>query len=196
MKKTSATERREFWKFMGASGTFEQAEKACDYILRESIDERHPLSLPLMVAVVVLYSRPFKQRKVVRLIEKMVPKEFKSTHDFVILLRDKMFAHADTDGPDYDGNQLNKVIITVKGDLVEFGFSYLQLRPEEIKRVKDLSCALAKKCAFHGEKIWNRHMRQFSEPEGEYEVNLSSGDGPFLVPLRRLPARRSESEIS
>lgn len=187
MKKASATDRREFWKFMGAAATFEQAATACEYILRENIDERHPLSYPLMVAVVVLYSRPFKQRKVVRLIEKMVPKELKATHDFLILLRDKMFAHADTDGPaENDGNQLNKVTITVKGDLVAAGFSYLKLRTEEIKRVKDLSCALAKKCAFHGDKIWNRRMRRFSEPEGEYEVNLSSGDGPFLVPLRNL----------
>src|SRR3989338_9949989 len=129
MKNASVTERREFWKFMSAAAAFEQAAMACEYILLENINERHPLSYPLMVAVVVLYSRPFKQRKVVRLIEKMVPKELKATHDFLILLRDKMFAHADTDGPaENDGNQLNKVTITVKGDLVAAGFSYLKLR--------------------------------------------------------------------
>ena len=80
MKNASVTERREFWKFMSAAAAFEQAAMACEYILRENINERHPLSYPLMVAVVVLYSRPFKQRKVVRLIEKMVPKELKPTH--------------------------------------------------------------------------------------------------------------------
>jgi hypothetical protein len=129
MTRSSAANRREFWKFMSAAATFEQAAAVCEHILRENIDEQHPLSYPLMVATVVLYARPFKQRKPVRLIEEMVPKELKSTHDFLIRLRDKMFAHVDTDGPTENGdNQLNKVTITVTGDSMSAGFSYLKLR--------------------------------------------------------------------
>src|SRR5688572_1383924 len=99
MKAVSFAERAEFWKWQSASIAFEMVREVCDYLLQQQLPVSHPIHDPLVTSIYALYGRPFKQRTPLRLSEDIVPKRHRSTHDALITLRDKMFAHTDIDGP-------------------------------------------------------------------------------------------------
>lgn len=183
MTSISKEEREDFWKYMSAGSSFDQAHAICDRLLRENIHQQHELAYPLLVALIVLYGRPFKQRRKMRLIERMVPDELKETHDFLILLRDKMFAHADSDlTGDDNGESLNKVTIKSFNSKLTAGVTFLWLRRETMEKARSLCAVMRRKAVYQADKIWQRHSNRCAVPDGEYEVNLSSDSDDFFVP--------------
>jgi hypothetical protein len=95
MKKLPLQSRLEYWKYQCASLTFYNAKAVAESMI---CPEQPPLVYPLLTSLYVLYGRPFKQRKRVRVSEELVPSEYAKEHGVLIGLRDKMFAHVDTDG--------------------------------------------------------------------------------------------------
>ena len=181
----SLKDRREFWKFPNAVGSFEEAKAACDELLGREPDPEDPLLSLLTVALVITYGRPFQQRQPLRLPVAVVPQEFRETHSFLIELRDKMYAHTDLDGPvpDKGGETLNRVLVNFSGEYYSTARLILVLRKQELRRVQALLDVLTEKMDYHSNKAWAKCEKNgFGLPDGKYEVSISSEGDRFLVP--------------
>lgn len=94
IKTTKPETRIEYWKYHSAALSFEQARKVAEQLLL--MRNTDPMFYPLMVSMHVFYASPFKHPKKSRQIdENSIPDEFSSTHDVLIKLRDRMYAHND-----------------------------------------------------------------------------------------------------
>src|SRR5882672_5690993 len=112
MIKAPYKDRMEFWKFQNASITFSEVTQLCDVLIKQGIASGHPLHAPMMTALHILYGRPFKQRAEARISENLVPTDYKDTHDALLNMRDKIYAHTDADGPKTANNEnFNKVAV-------------------------------------------------------------------------------------
>jgi hypothetical protein len=174
------TERAEFWKWQSASVAFEMIRDVCDYLLYHQLPVSHPIHDPLVTSIYTLYGRPFKQRAPLRLSEDIVPEQHRATHIGLITLRDKMFAHTDIDGPRMiDGRALNELTGFTLNAHTKFGITIIT---PELVSVRTLCVGLYGKAHSEAEKIWRKHMSKNRVPDGTTVVNLSSDDGPFLIP--------------
>jgi hypothetical protein len=179
MIKAPYKERIEFWKFQHASITFSEVSQLCDLIIKQQIVSGHPLHASLMTALHILYGRPFKQREEVKLSKDIVPADHKDTHNALINMRDKIYAHTDVDGPKTTNNDcLNKVGVFIQGGTVQFGMT--MLFPRDTQKIHDLAKALSEKTWYHAEKIWKRYFKGDFVKNGRYEINISKTDDSFL----------------
>jgi len=84
------------WKAGYAWLSFQSVVDLCDYILSESIQPDDKIYYSLVIAISVLYARPFKHIEgMQKLTDQLVPKEFYQLHRELIVLRDKTTAHVD-----------------------------------------------------------------------------------------------------
>ena len=179
MIKAPYKDRIEFWKFQNVSITFSEAAQLCDLIIKQGIVSGHPLHASLMTALHILYGRPFKQRAEVRIPEDIVPVNYKDTHDALLSMRDKIYAHTDVDGPKTaEDDVINKVAVSIQSGTVRFAIT--MLFPRDTQRIYDLAKVLSEKTSYHAEKIWTRYFKGAFVKDGAYEVNISKGDDSFL----------------
>jgi hypothetical protein len=184
MENAPYAERLDFWRWQQASVAFEQVRNLCDFILKEKVEQPHPLHIPLMTALHALYARPFKQRKEVRLGGDIVPAAFKDVHDSLITMRDKIHAHTDIDGPmTANDESFNKVAAFVRNGGIQFASTVVFPRHNHVERIRDLAEILSQKASYSAKKIWTRCIGSSRVMDGDYEVNLSKHDDAFLKPL-------------
>lgn len=140
--------------------------------------------LPLSISLIVLYGRPFKQRKPLRLSEKLIPAQLRGTHDFLIMLRDKVTAHTDIDGPAYGDTLVNNTHFVISGGKIDLQSPTLLIRPKELNNVATLLDSLCKKTDYHARKLWDKHTRTVNIPDGSYLLNITDvPEAPLLLPL-------------
>ena len=88
---------RSAWRMQFALQTFKSVRAGMQAMLDHGFTVDSPEYYPLIVGLVCLYGRPFKNSKPAgKLDENIVPKEHKKLHDELILIRDKFFAHSDS----------------------------------------------------------------------------------------------------
>jgi len=178
MKKLTQNQRLEYWKYQCAALSFLRAKEVVDYLIS---NENSPLLYQLITSVYVLYGRPFKQRKRVRISEDIVPSKYIEEHGFLIGLRDKMFAHVDIDGlPEKDIGQLSKILIRIEDGHAQAGMASLLPIGFQYKRTRDLCQFLHDTCDRKAEKILIEAMDGDCPPPGTYEVDLSKDDTPLI----------------
>jgi hypothetical protein len=174
-------DRVEFWKFQHASITFSEATQLCDQIIKQNIISGHPLHTSLMTALHILYGRPFKQRKEVRVSKEIVPHDYRETHGALINMRDQIYAHMDVDGPiSTSENSLNKIGVFIKGGTVRFAMTMAFPREGHVEKIRALTKLLSEKTWYHSEKTWRKHFKKQFIPDNHYEVNLSKENDDFL----------------
>lgn len=157
-KKTKAplAERLEFFKFQYSCQTFAQARKILIYIQGQKIVSGHLFHHTLWTSFMVLYGKPFKQRKPLKLDAIIVPEEFKKTHRDLLDFRDKMFAHTDLDIVDEKSlDPLNSVVVMVADGKVTMGNGFIYPNLDTTSRYRLLIEALIKKTNYHAVKLWN-----------------------------------------
>src|SRR5438034_10506886 len=94
------------------------------FFLATGLHRRKKIHDPLLVSLHVLYARPVKQRKPLRLEETIVPAESRALHEMLITLRDKMHAHTDLDGPQItDAVMMNELTAYTKDGRTKVGIS-------------------------------------------------------------------------
>jgi hypothetical protein len=175
MKRLPLARRLEFWGYQHAALTFDDAAKIAVYLL----DHREfPLKYPLVVSLYVLYGRPFKQRKNVRIPEGLVPSEYMEEHRFLVALRDKLFAHVDVEGLPEDGiEHLAKMVLRIEGGKAVAGMASLLPIGFQFERIKGLCDSLHQACSEKAEKILLAAMDRAPPPANlTYEVDLGPGD--------------------
>ena len=184
MVKAPYKDRIEFWKFQHASVTFAEVTNLCDQIIKEQIDHGHPQLASMVTTLHIFYGRPFKQRPEVRILETIVPANYKDTHDWLINSRDKIYAHMDVDGPNMaNKSSINKVGVFVRGGEAKFALTMAFPRGIQIEKIRELTILLSDKTWEDAKKISQKYLNETFIPDGDYEVNLSKECDDFLKPI-------------
>ena len=144
MQLTPQSDRIAFWSFTSASATFYAASSCLRELRKKEGIADSSLRYATACAFVVLYGRAFKQKKDVRLIEDMVPDEFRALHKHLLTLRDKTFAHFDPDGPDPAAGVWNKAKITARSGGFSAALNYFILDEPSQQRAEELISELQK----------------------------------------------------
>jgi hypothetical protein len=190
MTPTEFEDAKTLWKYVYAHECFKQAENACSFIIDSGLDDSHPVYYSLVVAICVLYERPFKWSNVVgELPSDIVPAEFRELHKNIEDQRDQLYAHSDGNAFALNGLEAaNQVRLLVSQTEARLFAPRFQLRVSLISKVLELCRALQKKANYHIEELQKRHHREFLEP-GEYAINVLNEVGPFW--LKKPPLRAS-----
>jgi hypothetical protein len=178
MKKLCLTRRLEYWKYQCAALTFWNAEEVARYL---DGHKQSPLEYQLLTSLYVLYGRPFKQRRHVRIPDELVPTEYLEEHELLLDLRDKMFAHVDTDGlPDQDVESLSKILLRVRGGTAVAGMASLLPSGFQYQRIGELCDHLHSTCDTRSQDILHDAMDGSCPPDLTYEIDLRP-DPSYLV---------------
>ena len=176
------TDRLAFVKYQSAGVCFEMVHDISSFFLATGLHRREKIHDPLLVSLHVLYARPFKQRRPLRLEDTIVPAEFQPIHEKLITLRSKMHAHTDLDGPEItDGVLMNELTGFTKDGWTKFGITVFNPNPDMHRGILRLVECLKKTTQEEADKIWKRYMSKDKVPDGVTVVNLTPGDGPFLL---------------
>jgi hypothetical protein len=99
--------------------------------LREQIQPKSTIYYPLVTAICVLYSRPFKPSKgIEKLTLQFVPTKFHHLHNQLILVRDQTVAHVDARGAPFKELPANNVRFIVRGNQVSQLIKWNLRRPQ------------------------------------------------------------------
>lgn len=97
MNKQTFEDARTAWRMQFALETFKSVRAGIEAMLERGLTPDSPEYYALIVGLVCLYGRPFKDSKPAgKLDEKIVPKDHKILHEELIKIRDKAFAHSDS----------------------------------------------------------------------------------------------------
>ena len=181
MKKLTQEERLKYWKYQCAALSFLRAREVAEYLIS---NKKNPLTYQLITSLYILYGRPFKQRKQVRISEDIVPQEYLEEHGFLLDLRDKTFAHVDTDGlPEKDINQLSSILIRTQGGRAKAGMASLLPIGFQHERNRELCEILHDTCDEKSQEILIDAMDGYCPPANlTYEIDLSPGE-TYLIKL-------------
>ncbi len=84
-----------------ATADIRAAENACQLLLERIKGKDDPLHIPLLTAIIISYSRPFRKNKGYMALEgklgQFENREFQEIHDAILEMRDKVIAHSDSD---------------------------------------------------------------------------------------------------
>jgi len=148
--------------------------------LANGIDENHPVYYPLIVAIYVLYGKPFKQSNDVGVLPRnIVPAEFRPLHDIMIEHRDEVYAHTQP-GP----NSEVRVCVSVvegkrRGQLIAPEF---YARPPTLSKIIELCQVMQTTTEQRRVEIQNRYFPKYiPKEEGEYPLNVVHPAGPFFL---------------
>lgn len=193
MHQASLDERIDFYRYGSASYFFEQARM----ILRE-IKDLPAGEAPewkvhgLWMAFFGFYAKPFKQQRDknlqvgLRLSDDVVPSGMKDTHQSILDLRDKMFAHTDLGSlRDDTGEALNALAIHIHGRKAIFGLRFILPNAEGISKFEELLNVLIEKSDYRYTKIWNRWSRHLNLADGStWVVNAGNKNDDALLLYR------------
>lgn len=172
----SQSDRLAFWKFAYARSAFIEASTYVE--AATGAETMGAIHRALTVGIVVAYCRPFKQRKQVRLGEDIVPPEFRAVHDDAIVIRDKIVAHRDVDGPVAEWGLASQVRLHFD----DKGFFVHTLSPyameELLPKLGGLTRLLIKVCDAEIGKFVSQSVPKM--PPGEYVVSLEEQPAQWL----------------
>jgi len=179
MKKVPQIDRFEYWKFLSAHFSLQKAKGIATHLLKTPPNDE--LFYPLITTLYIFYSRPFKQKRNVRLPDNMIPDRFLKLHKTLIDLRDKAFAHIDYDGiPEKGIDEVNKVLIRITNGGASVGIATQIPQGLQLEDVIALCNELLEKCSYQLKTIWDNSIKDLYPKDGDYEVNLQEGDA-FLI---------------
>jgi hypothetical protein len=175
-------ERISFWQHSYARASFTEARIECELLLSTNPLPNSTLRRALSVAIVTLYARPFKQRKVVRLSEDIVPAEFRSTHEDIVEIRDKSIAHRDLDAPVADWGFISQVRVNVQAGELTINTISPMLTNEKAHELLPLLDALIAQVAAVPLEFINKCLVHMHASDGSYIVSLDDSPSPWLEP--------------
>jgi hypothetical protein len=180
MKIPTFEERVEFWKYSYARSSFIEAVTYLDLFSRSGADRATHRALT--VAILVAYSRPFKQRPAVRLADDFVPVNHKDTHSDAIEMRDKVVAHRDLDGPVAEWGFVSQLELHYDAGGLELNTRSPYLTDALVPRLRNLAAALTEKADRELDDFVQTYLRL--HPQGIYVVSLDENPVEWLLPQR------------
>jgi hypothetical protein len=178
----SKAERISFWQHAYARASFVDARLQCELLLSSNPPPNSILRRALSIAIVTLYSRPFKQRELVRLSEDVVPTECRTTHNEIIKIRDKIIAHRDLDAPVADWGFVNQLRINLRSGEWTVNTISPFLENEKAHELLPLLDALIEKMAAVSFEFIEKHLVPMHPSDGSYVVSLDDSPSSWLTP--------------
>ncbi len=193
MKKLPQKTRLDFWKYQYADASFRDASEVATFLMKE---DKHPLKYQLLTSLCVLYARSFVQHKSVRISDDLVPSEFMKLHNYLLVLRDKVFAHVDKNAPpNWNVKHLSKVTISYRDGVWKSGTIHMFRDGLQFEEIKELCDTLAEVCHSKSEDILADAMDGNAlNSDLTYEVDLREGDRWLLKP-RELEYKSCDLEF-
>jgi hypothetical protein len=165
-KKQNTTQKREenlkktFWKLAHARQAMAHVLASCDFYLKHIASDKHPMHVPLLCSICVMYARPFTDNAGVGMISRKFTKHsdgrLQKTHDMLWRSRKEFYAHSDatltakmTSGEIQPIQPIDVIISRqTTRDGMRFSFGYqlheLRLRGIVVSDVRDLCRELDK----------------------------------------------------
>ena len=185
MNAPSKAERISFWQHAYARASFTDARIQCEFLLSTNPPPNSTLRRALSIAIVTLYSRPFKQRKLVRLSEDIVPVAFRVTHDDVIEIRDKSIAHRDLDASIADWGFISQLRVNVQsGELTINTISPILANEKAHELIPLLDALIDTHTGALSLEFINKFLLPMHVSDGSYIVSLENSPSPWLIPAR------------
>ena len=183
MKKAKPEHRIDYWRYHVAAQSFDQALKVIGHI--RGITDSQPLFLPLMVALHVLYARPFRHEKTSRRIdEALVPGSYSSVHGMLLQMRDRIFAHHDKDSritDDDTGVDLFQIIVEVRSGQMRPAMQIVYPTDFQRERVGKLCEHLYQACMTKAQDALWKCISAIPN-DGVYRVSTDfEGRSPLLI---------------
>jgi len=148
MKKSKPEHRREYWKFHVAAHSFEMAQDVSQQL--QQMKDNDSLFYPLMIALHVLYGRPFRHSKKSRNIDlSFITSDLLSVHDMLLNMRDRIFAHHDKESKitdTYTDVDMFQLVVLVNGGEMRPGIQLVFPTELQVSKVQDLCGHLYRAC--------------------------------------------------
>ena len=91
--------RKTFWKLAHARQAMAHVLASCDFYLKHITSDKHPLHVPLLCSICVMYARPFTDNAGVGMISKKFTRydagRLQKTNDMLWRSRKEFYAHSD-----------------------------------------------------------------------------------------------------
>ncbi|MDD5139827.1 MAG: hypothetical protein PHY43_06145 [Verrucomicrobiales bacterium] len=176
---------RTLWKTVYARDSFRQAQELGTYFLEQKLNEEAPTFYPLLVAIHVLYSRPFMKNYggVGKLTDDIVPEEYKKLHSETLNFRSWLYAHTDANAPEFDeyGGSANQVrFIRKDGKITHILVTRFKATADAVKNICILCEALQKMTSRHIDNLWSRYLELIPHEDGEYLLNVGGLEQPYV----------------
>ena len=183
MKKAKPEHRIDYWRYHVAAHSFDQARDVARRL--QGITDADPLFLPLMVALHVLYARPFKHEKDSRRVDPtLVPKEKLPVHNMLLQMRDRIFAHHDKESRITDadsGIDLFQLVIDIDGGVMKPGVQIVFPTGFQLGKVESLCNHLYLNCMKKAEAALTKCITAIPN-DGIYRVATDfQGRAPLLI---------------
>jgi len=167
--------RRLFYGYFHGFESFCEVEESIR-ILLDNPDLPEPVVHAMTTSLAIDFIRPFKQKgKQMRLDKTIIPPEFLPVFSHFEMLRDKCFAHIDSDAFTDDKGERNQVLVRCYAD----GFAPVMRRavinPTQIRTLIPLLSWLSNYCTEKFTELVNDYPTGSSVGEGDlYEVDIDS----------------------
>jgi len=181
MNLPSRAERVSFWQHSYARSSFVQTRLFVDLLLQVDPPTQSTLRDALTVAILGLYCRPFKQRKLVRLSDAIVPVQFRQTHDSMIEIRDQVIAHRDLDGPIADWGFVSQLEINIRSKQVTIDTISSIITNEKARELIPLLGFLIAAMDKSIDAFVHRYLSDVSPMDASYTVSLDDNPNEWLI---------------
>lgn len=174
------------WKMFYAGQCFKHAQAAAEFALQNNIGEDNPVFYPLIMAVYVLYGKPFKRSHGVGLLgEEIVPSEYQELHRDLVKHRDQIYAHSDADAFEWaDVGRVNQVRLLRRPTDKSLVCCQLQARAPLMPYIISLCQELEEKVERNKMELFKRYEKYVPAKVGEYVLNIDDPNGDFFTPTK------------
>ena len=176
------------WKMAYARESFTHVVDCCDFIENEDILENSPIYCPIVVAIHVLYARPFRRsRGIVQLADQMIRAEHREVHEHLLKVRDQIAAHTDTEAATYRGLPANNIRLLVDGAAATLVVNEVRLRRQALPRIRALCQTLVDKTSYHITRMSEKLRPSAPRAPGEYLLDLKRQAFVRIEPTGMMP---------
>jgi hypothetical protein len=174
---------RELWKTEYAFETFKSVRDGIQSLLErgQASHEYYPLS----VGIICLYCRPFTDNSLVGQISiKLVPKEYRDTHDLVFQLRNEIFAHSAGDAILSPDQYMNAVKLRKHRGRAALYITQSKALPELFDRLTPLIAILIEKTDSRRSELFTKIQAQIpTTRDGYFRLNILDQNGPMFIKI-------------
>ncbi|MCC6234282.1 MAG: hypothetical protein IT580_16685 [Verrucomicrobiales bacterium] len=181
-------ELRDLWLFAYARTSLLEAIDWI-YLMDSAPSGSHSVDA-LLAAVVVAYGRPFTKSQLTRSVRKpalqdvAAPAHLQSTHDVLLILRDKVIGHKDATIPDKHSGTPNMLFVRKEGNDFELSTVVVtELRPEARKEAMLLCKHFVQYCEEQCRRFLERYGPELGKmSSGVYRVQIDDASPDWITP--------------
>ncbi|WFB36808.1 hypothetical protein P3T73_03405 [Kiritimatiellota bacterium B12222] len=173
MKSPPTTEEKyEFWKHSFARQSFVDTQIFTEQIILHKYPYESPILKALTISALTCYARPFKHRPKTKLSEDVIPGQFRSLHNGLIILRDKVAAHRDL-GNDEEWAKINRLDFHFKDGILDANTKSVIMPEAKAEEVNRYVTELIKVMDSKIDPFVHTHLEYLTQRPGIFALKLT-----------------------